>query len=406
MSELRHRLEAEIAACLPETVALRQTLHRFPEVHFEEYETSRRLQEILCAFNIPHTTGHAGGTGIVATLGGKLPGPTVALRADMDALPIQEATGLPYASQHAGRMHACGHDGHMACLMGAARILKHHEKELPGTVKIIFQPAEEELAGGRRIVEEGHLEGVAAVFALHGWPELPVGTVASRPGPFLASADFFRITIEGRGGHAANPGANTDPVVIAAQIVTHLQTLVSRHVNPWDAAVVTVASIHGGDAPNITPDTVVLEGTWRALTSGTRQQLHAGIRQVAEGVSRASGATATVETIGAGYPPLINDVEMARFVAETANQHLGSTAFQECPHPLMVAEDFAFYLEATPGAFLLLGVAGAEGGAAPGLHTDTFDFNDEAIPYGIQMLVTLATDFLANDQSAGGASTA
>ena len=310
-------IQKDITDIMPEIIALRHEFHSHPELRFEERWTANRIAAFLAAQDIPFTCNHAGGTGIVAQLDGKAGGSTVALRADMDALEIPEATALPYASVAEGRMHACGHDGHVACLCGVAQVLARHRNCLPNPVKLIFQPAEELGAGGRRIVTEGVLDGVDAVFALHIWPGLPLGSIGTRPGPFMASADSFSVEIHGHGCHGADPASGVDPIVVAAHIVTALQSIVSRELNPWDAGVVTVGRIEGGFATNIIPETARLEGTYRALTPTVRDTISEAIRRLSESIAHAFRATATVCVAGDGYAALINDPAMVAFAQET-----------------------------------------------------------------------------------------
>lgn len=385
-----------IGQLTPAVIALRHELHQHPEIRFEERWTSDRIAQFLTEAGIPYTRGHAKGTGIVATLAGAGER-TVALRADMDALEIQEETGLSYASRIANRMHACGHDGHSAILCGTAKLLWAHRDQLQGTVKCIFQPAEEIAAGGRFIVEEGLLEGVGAVFALHCWPGLPGGSVAVGTGPVMASADFFRIVVTGKGGHGANPGAAIDPIVVAAHIVTALQTIVSRETDPWSAAVVSVARIDAGFASNIIPETAVMEGTYRALNPDIRARTADAIKRIATQVARAFRAGATVDSEGVGYPVLINDVAMGTFAQETARTVLGPERVIPVTHPYMTAEDFAFYLQAVPGAFIFLGNDTPGATDPPSLHSPRFIFNDEAIPVAMETMASIAIRYLSED---------
>jgi len=378
-----------LAEILPGLVQLRRELHAHPEIRFQEQWTSDRISQFLTAAGIPHTRGHARGTGIVATLAGAS-ATTVVLRADIDALEIGERTGMPYASQIAGRMHACGHDGHAACLCGAAlalaRIAEHGP--LPNTVKCVFQPGEELGAGGRRIVEEGLIDGASAAFALHAWPGLPVGRFGVKCGPIMASADWFTIKITGRGCHGADPAAGIDPVVVAAQIVIALQTIVSREIDPQNAAVVTVGKIEAGAANNVIPETAVLEGSYRALDTGVRNHVTEAIQRISTSIAAAHRATADVVFGDDYYIPLVNDPTMTDFARKTIVEMLGPDAVVEIPRPAMASEDFAFYLEKAPGSFIVFGM-----GDAKPLHSPYFNFNDDSIPHAIKVLVALATRF-------------
>ena len=379
----------EVQEILPEVMTLRHAFHSHPELRYAERWTSSRIVEFLTDEDIPFTCGYAGGTGIVAVIQGEMSNGTVALRADMDALEIPEATGLAYASIQKGCMHACGHDGHMACLCGAAKVLARHRSRLPNRVKLIFQPAEELGAGGCRIVEEGVLDGVDAVFALHVWPGLPLGKIGMRPGPFMASADNFSVEVHGHGCHGADPASGIDPVVVAAQIVTALQTIVSRELNPWDAGVVTVGRIEGGFATNIIPETARIEGTYRALTPEVRQTISDAISRLSESIAQAFRATANVRIGKDGYAALLNDPAMIAYAEEIVTATLGAEAVIPVQNPSMAAEDFAFYLQHTPGALLWLG-AGTD--SVP-LHNAGFDFPDAVLLPGIELLVNLAWQY-------------
>ena len=390
MHSIEERIRATIREILPEIVGLRHELHRHPELHFEEHWTSDRISAFLENAGIDHTRGHARGTGIVAVIEGARPGPAVALRADMDALALREATGLPYASEIPGRMHACGHDGHSACLCGAGKALAMHRDTLAGTVKLIFQPAEEEVGGGRDMVEEGVLDGTSAVFALHAWPSLPAGAVAIGLDRVMASADFFRIDVYGKGGHGADPAATVDPVLVAAHIVTALQSVVGRELDPWEAAVLTVAHIESGSSTNIIPEHAWMEGTLRALTPEVRATLAQSTARIASCTAEAFRAVAETTLDGQGYPALSNDPGMAQLAREAASAVLGPGAVHGIPHPYMVAEDFAFYLERVPGAFIFLGNGAPGGGGSPNLHTSCFDFNDDAIPVALDLMTAVA----------------
>ena len=393
-------LGQRIRASLPAIAGLRHELHAHPEIRFQERWTSDRIARFLEEAGIPHTRGHVKGTGILAVVRGeKEPGKTILLRADMDALELQEETGVPYASQIPGRMHACGHDGHSAMLCAAAQALHGVRDTFSGTVKCFFQPAEEQASGGYYVGEEGLLDDVDAAFALHAWPTVPVGKLGLREGPTMASADFFRIEVRGKGGHGAHPGSTIDPILAAAHLVTALQSIVSREIDPWDPAVVTVAQIHGGSSSNIIPDTAWIEGTSRALRPETRIRLRDAIARVADQTARTFRASAET-TFGTpessrGYPALFNDPAMCALARETAEACLGPDAVLDIPQPSMASEDFAYYLEHVPGAMLFLGNATGAVEDSPSLHTSRFDFNDEALAPGITFLTHLSLRFLA-----------
>lgn len=388
-----------VRALLPEIAALRRELHRHPEIRFEEHWTSDRIAKFLEVEGIPHTRGHAKGTGIVACVEGQGVGRgTVLLRADMDALELQEETGAHHASQIPGRMHACGHDGHSAALCGVAAVLTRCRDRFGGRIKLVFQPAEEQASGGYFIAEEGLLDDVDAAFALHTWPSLPAGTIGLREGTAMASADFFRIEIHGKGGHGADPASAIDPIVAAAHVVLALQTLVSRETGPTDAAVVTIAEFHAGTSSNIIPDRAWMTGTCRALSLATREHLANAIVRIAQQTAQAFRATAEITfgnpDSGPGYPPLINDPGLCAFVRHTAQEVLGPEAVFELDRPFMAAEDFAYYLQRVPGVFIFLGAARPGAGPAPALHTPAFDFNDDTLEPAIMLLCSLAVRHL------------
>ncbi|MBI5095064.1 MAG: amidohydrolase [Candidatus Hydrogenedentes bacterium] len=331
-------VQETVALLLPEITALRHRLHTHPEVRFEERWTSDRVAEFLAEAGIPHKRGYAKGTGIVATVEGR-PGKTAALRADMDALEIDEQTGLSYASTIPNRMHACGHDGHTAILCGAAKLLWRHRRDLKGSVRLIFQPAEEIAGGGQLMVDEGALDGADAVFALHGWPGLPLGKFGVKSGPMMASANDFKIVVNGKGCHAADPASGADPILAGAHITTALHSIVSREVNPWEAAALTVAKFHGGSATNIIPDSIVLEGTYRSLNHEVNKILRAGIERVAAQTARALRCEALVEFGAASYPPLVNDAAMTDHVRGVIADEFSPEAIHDVASPSMAAED-------------------------------------------------------------------
>ncbi|MDA1052719.1 MAG: amidohydrolase [Planctomycetota bacterium] len=375
-------------------VQLRRQLHRFPEVMYEEVKTSQLVRQTLDQLGIAYQHPLAE-TGVLATLGNGN-GPCVALRADMDALPIHEETDVSFRSEIAGKMHACGHDCHTAMLLGAARLLKEREAEIQGTVKLIFQPAEEGGAGGQRMRDEGALENPAVerIFGLHVWPQLPVGSFGSRPGVFLAAAGAVEITVHGRGGHAAMPHLTIDPVVVAAKIVTELQTIVSRELDPLDPGVVSITTIHGGEAYNVIPETVQLRGTIRALSMKTLQQMQQRVREITAAVAAAHRCEASITFPGNDYPPTVNDAQCWSVAKQLAVELTDEDHVQELP-PTMGGEDFAFYTEQVPGCFVAIGVRNEEQGAIYSVHHPKFKVDEDALPLGVALHVAFAMKSLA-----------
>ncbi|MBI3827948.1 MAG: amidohydrolase [Planctomycetes bacterium] len=383
----------------PRLTEIRRHLHQHPELGFEEFETSKLVIRELESLEMDVHTGYAKGTGVVAILRGTAPGAdakdarAVALRADMDGLPILEESGLPYASKVSGKMHACGHDGHTTTLLGAAKVLSKNRARLKGTVVFCFQPAEENGGGGRYMVEEGALENpkCSAAFALHGIPSLPLGHVGVKSGPSHAASDGFRILIRGRGGHGAAPHMTIDPIVLGARVVEALQSVVSREVNPLESAVVTIGAIHAGVARNVIPDTLEMLGTIRSLKDDVRRKVQAAVKRTAEGICLAGGATADVE-IRDGYPVMVNDPAAAKFVLDVARESLGGEKVREIAAPTMGGEDFGYFLQKVPGAMFRLGVATREN--YPSLHNPGFDFSDAAIPVGVALFCRIAERYL------------
>ena len=391
-----NRIRELIAEELTDLVELRHDLHRHPELGYEEFRTSGIVRDRLTASGVEVADSLAGGTGVL----GHLPGTaqeTIALRADMDALPIHEETGLVYASENEGRMHACGHDGHTTILLGTARVLARYAEEssLPRGVTFVFQPAEEGGAGGRRMCEDGALDGskigtpVHSIYGLHGHVESTVGVVSSRVGPMLAAADEIEITISGRGGHAAMPHTCTDPVVCAAAMIQALQSLVSRDTDPLDSSVISITQMEAGDAFNVIPDQVRLGGTVRTLKARTRDLLEERINTLATGIASAHGCQATVNFIR-GYPVTRNDAGAVGRFNQRAAECLGTDRVAPLEHPVMGGEDFSFYGEVVPACFFFLGLLPQGTDSMPSLHNARFDFNDEAISTGIEVFCRLA----------------
>ncbi|NEN83897.1 amidohydrolase [Paenibacillus elgii] len=374
------RLLQEAEELKPELVRLRRDLHRHPELSMQEVETTRKIREALSGAGIRLLPLDLP-VGVLAEVEGAEPGPTVALRADIDALPVTEETGLPFASEIPGKMHACGHDFHTAAIVGAALLLKRHAVELKGTVKLLFQPAEEKGTGAKAMIGAGALEGVQAIFGMHNKPELPVGTVGLAPGPLMASVDGFKLTVTGKGGHAAIPDAAIDPIVAASAIVGGLQTAVSRSISPLDSAVVSVCSFHAGSTWNVIPDEAVLDGTVRTFRPEVRQKLPELLQRIAGGIAAGYGAEARL-TWFAGIPSVTNDseaVEIARGAAQALNLHVTGARRSTG------GEDFAHYQEQIPGCFLWMGTSGTEE-----WHHPKFTLNEDALVPGAALFALTA----------------
>ncbi len=389
------RLRALIADELPRLVALRHDLHMHPEIGYEEHRTAGVVVRELADAGVSHVAGLAGGTGVLGHLAGRAPR-AVALRADMDALPIVERSGRAYASRTPGRMHACGHDGHTAILLGTARVLARlaAQNPLPHPVTFLFQPAEEGGAGAKRMVADGALDGtrlgppVQMAFGLHGWPDLPIGTVATRRGAMMAASDRFEIHISGRGAHAAWPHRSADPILCASALVLSLQSVVSRNVNPLESAVVSITILEAGSAFNVIPDQAALRGTLRSLSEETRCLLEERVAAIAAGIAAAHGCTARCD-FQRGYPVTVNHDDAVERFERTARAALGDACVARLAAPVMGGEDFAYYGERVPACFWALGIAPA-GGTSPQLHAPDFDFNDDAIATGVELMCELA----------------
>jgi hippurate hydrolase len=391
-------------------VRWRRTIHRRPELAREEHETAAFVADRLREFGLEVYTGIYG-TGVVGILHGGQPGPTSLLRADIDALPIHEATGRDFASEREGKMHACGHDAHTACLLGAAAILSEVQEDVCGSVRFCFQPSEEVIPGGAKfMIEEGVLSdmpgafgdgassgGAVAVdtdvdyvFGQHVRPDLPAGTIGIRPGPFMASADEIHVTVRGEGGHAAAPHElSTDVTYVASQIVVGLQSVVSRNAPPGVPSILTIGRLIADGATNVIPETAILAGTFRAMDEAWRFKAHDRIRRVITQTAQAYGAEAEVD-VKVGYPALINDEAAAHRVRDLAHEYAGESRTMDLD-PWYAGEDFAYFLQERPGAFFTLGVGNTERGITSGLHTPTFDIDEEALRTGAGFMAYLGS---------------
>jgi amidohydrolase len=377
----------EVAA---EVVATRRDLHQHPELGFEEHRTSALVADRLRALGFDVHTG-IGKTGVVGVVTGTRPGKTIMLRADMDALPIDEENEVPYRSQAAVHMHACGHDGHVAMLLGAARVVMSRRDEIAGTVCFLFQPAEEGKGGAKAMVEDGVLErfGIERAYGLHLASAHPTGQVGFREGAFYASSDSIEITIEGKGGHGASPHLSVDPIYVAAQFVVAVQQVVSRQVDPIEPAVVTIGAIHGGTTHNVIPSRVQLLGTVRAFDAGVRGKMAERIERVLRGVCESSGANYRFEYLWR-YPVTSNDVEQTRYARALAERVAGGERVADVPK-LMGAEDFSFFAERIPACFFTIGSNGGPNSAWPHHHA-RFDIDESALQTGVRMMTALALD--------------
>jgi amidohydrolase len=391
MSDLLHDAHAVADA----VVADRRAIHQQPELAYGEQQTADLVARRLRELGIPIRTG-VGGTGVVGLIEGARPGRTVLLRADMDALPIEEESGLPFVSANKGVMHACGHDAHTACLLGASRLLLERRHEFAGAVKLMFQPAEEGGAGAVRMIEDGVLKDpdVDAAFMLHVSHADLAGTVGVAPGPALAGADSFTVTIEGRGGHAARPQNAVDPIVAAAQVVSAVQTLVSREVPPDQPAVLTLGRLAAGTAHNIIPDRATIQGTIRAYDDDLMQMLEDRLQETVRGVAAALRARAEIN-FEMRYPPTINDAAMAELFHGAAAAVLGADAVHE-GSPQMAAEDFSFVLQRVPGAMLRLGVRSPSWSEMRPVHTPRFQLDESALPVGVAAMTSVALHYLSS----------
>ncbi len=389
-------LHADVDEIMPGVIADRRYLHTIPEIGLELPRTAAYVTERLKALGVEEIRTGIAISGITALIHGTKPGAgkVALIRADMDALPILEENDVEYVSQTPGAMHACGHDAHTAMLLGVARILLDRRDQFSGTVKLLFQPAEEGPGGARPMIEEGVLENphVDAVFGLHVAQDLELGKIELRPGPAMANSDRFNVIIQGKGGHGASPHLAVDPVVVAAHIITTLQTVVSREVDPIDPAVVTVGPILAGQANNVIPDTAEMRGTVRSFNPERRQMLAKRVREVIEGVAASFGATATVE-YNFGYPATVNDPAMTDLVIAAATELIGEEQVKIADLQ-MGAEDFSYFLEQRPGCFFFVGTRNEERGLSWGHHHPRFDIDEDGMAIGMQVMAASVMQYL------------
>jgi hippurate hydrolase len=388
-ADLRN-IKSQIAGIVPDIVKIRHLIHQNPEIALKEFDTSALIRKLLRKARIEVLKPFLE-TDVVAMVKGKKPGKNVTLRADIDALPLLEKTGAPYASKRKGTMHACGHDGHTAMLLGAALLLNRMRDQLSGSVRFVFQPGEEIVAAGKELVARGALLNPRpdAVFALHAWAGMPLGAVASKPGALLAASDFFTVEVKGKGAHGSRPEDSIDPILTVARIVDALQSLVSREVSSLEPVVVSVCRIAGGTNGNVIPDSAEIEGTTRYLRPELKQKIESSIRRIVKGVCDSMGASFSFK-YSSPYIPTINDDRMVALGKTVALRVLGPGKWFDLTSPSMGAEDFSYYIRKYPGAMFRLGM----GEKSASLHNSHFDFNDKAIASGILYLVSLALEVL------------
>ena len=382
---------------LDEMKSWRQDLHKIPEIGLEEYETSKYIKNKLKEFNINFKEGYSN-TGLVAWVKGNKgnSNKSIGLRADFDALPMPEKNNFEYKSSKDGMMHACGHDGHTSMLLGAAKYISENN-DFDGTVYFIFQPGEEGFAGGKKMIEDGLFDdfSIDEVYALHNWPDLPLGSFGVNSGPMMAAVDEFDIIVKGKGGHAAFPQLVIDPIIVASQIVTAIQTIISRSTDPVDKALISITKIHGGTAYNVIDDEVKLSGTIRTFKPETRSFIEKRIEEIANGIAKAHGAGANIEfDLINKYPPTINSKKESEFAAKIAKQMVGEENVNTDIDPSMGGEDFSYLLNKKPGSYMYIG-QGDENHKAH-LHTTKYDFNDNLLPIGVNYWVNLVKEYFNN----------
>ena len=384
-------IKEEVKEIKKSIISNRRDFHKYPELGFKEIRTSKIIAQKLSSYGLDVQTG-VGKTGVVATLTGNADGKTIALRADMDALPIQETGDLPFKSVNDGVMHACGHDGHISMLLGAAKILSSMKDQINGTVKFIFQPAEEGLGGARYMIEDGVLNGVDEIYGAHLWNYQHYGTIGVKPGPIMAAADLFDIVIEGKGGHGATPHGTVDAIIVASQIIQTFQTIVSRNTNPLESTVVTVGKINGGYNFNVIADKVSMQGTTRAYTENNRQLIKTRMSELIDGIGNAFNAKITLNYKD-GYPPVINNEECAAKLLSAATKVVGDGAGS--PYLSMGGEDFSYFVNEKPGCFFFIGSAPKDRELlSTPHHCSHFDIDEDALLVGTNTFIQLIEDLL------------
>jgi len=378
-----------------EVVNLRRYFHIHPEISKKEFNTQKKIMENLTALGLKPKV--IANTGVMAELTGAKRGKRIAIRADIDALELQDECGKPYQSVNRGACHACGHDGHISMLLGVANVLTDYRENIAGTIRFLFQPTEERFPGGAlSMIEEGALDGVDAIIGAHLWQPIPIGTVGIKSGRFMASPDEFSIVIQGRGGHASMPHQTVDALLTASQIVLALNTIVSRGVDPLEQAVVSIGSLHSGDTFNIIPDTAILQGTVRSFEENIRQLIFERIETITKGICEAAGATYKIEKI-LGFPPVINEQNCTNVVMSAIKESLGENKVFDV-NPSMGGEDFSYYLEKVPGAFMFVGVGNDAKGIIYPQHHPKYDIDEDALAYGTEVMARTAVHLAAMEE--------
>ena len=388
----KNNIHPSISKIKKEIIDNRRYFHKYPELSFEEYNTSKTIEKKLLDMNIDVKSGIAK-TGLIGSIKGKKNGKTIALRADMDALPIQETSNISYKSVNKGVMHACGHDGHIAMLLGAAKVINDQKNKMNGTVKLIFQPAEEGLAGAKHMIDEGALDGVDEIYGIHLWNYQKVGEIGVKDGPIMAAADIFEIQITGKGGHGATPHGTVDAIVVASQLINSLQTIVSRNTNPIESTVITIGMINGGYNFNVIADRVILKGTTRAYTSKNRNLIKSRMKEMIAGTEKMFGAKIKLNYKN-GYPPTINDKKCSENVLNAVSKVINKKSFE--PYLSMGGEDFSYYLEKIPGCFFFIGSSPKDKKplSIPH-HCSHFDIDEDSLLIGASSFVRIIEDQLS-----------